>query len=75
MLIYAKFSYIFWSLDLVDIPGLFLVGKNKYSVYISLYRFKYSTPSFGFCAQVAWTCAYIEYRHPEDTLNFPLHSL
>ena len=37
------------------------------------YRFKYSTPSFGFCAQVAWTYAHIEYRHSEQHPKFSLY--
>ena len=38
--------------------------QNMVSTY-HFYRFKYSTPMFGFCAQVAWTYTHIEYRHPE----------
>ena len=65
MLIYAKFSYIFQSLDL-DIPwSVPKLGRTNMACTYHFYRFKYSTLSFGFCAQVVWTYAYIEYRHPE----------
>ena len=74
MLIYAKFSYIFQSLDLVDIP--WSVPKSGRTYMVSayhFYRFKYSTPSFGFCAQVAWNYAHIEYRHSEQHIKFPIY--
>ena len=74
MLIYAKFSYIFQSPSLLDIPWSLpkLRRTNMASTY-HFYRFKYSTPSFGFCAQVAWTYAHIEYRHPERHTKFSLY--
>ena len=73
MLIYAKVLY-FLSLDLVDIPWSLSksVRKNMVSTY-HFYRFKYSTPSFGFCTQVAWTYAHIEYRHPKQHPKFSLY--
>ena len=66
MLIYAKFSYIFQSLNLVDISwSVPKLGRANMASTYHFYRFKYSTPSFGFRAQVAWTYVHIEYRHPE----------
>ena len=74
MLIYANFLYIFESLDLVDIP--WSVPKSERTNMVStyhFYRFEYSTPSFGFCAQVAWTYSHIEYMHSEQHPKFYLY--
>ena len=62
----CKISYIFQSLNLVDIP--WSVPKSGRTNMVSTYHFYRLSAvplCFGFCAQVAWTYDYIEYRHPE----------
>ena len=39
------------------------------------YRFEYFTPSFGFCAQVAWAYAHIEYMYSGRDPKFSLYSI
>ena len=64
----------FQSLDLVDIPWSVLkLGRTNMVSTYHVYRFKYSIPSFGFCAQVAWMYAHIEYMHPEQHPKFSLY--
>ena len=58
--------YIFLSPDLVDIPwSVPKSGRTNMVSTYHFYRFEYCTPSFGLCAQVAWTCAHIEYMDSE----------
>ena len=50
MLFYAKYLYIFQSLDLVDIPwSVPMSGRTNMVSTYHFYRFEYSTPSFGTC--------------------------
>ena len=73
MLIYAKFSCIFQSPNLVDIPwSVPKLERTNMALHINLIGLNTVCLCFDFWAQVAWTYVYVEYRNPECHPNFPI---
>ena len=75
MLIYANFHIFFALPSKWTSLGLSLSQEEQiWHLYINLIGLKSVPLCLGIWAQIAWTYAYIEYRHPEHHPNSSLYS-